>query len=680
MKKKRIYWLAVIVCCLFLWGGAGGRTVLAADHVITDFSKIFYIPAGAVLKDRDMQGLREIYDDMGCMAYTEEGEKLYLNVIWDYSAIDIRTAGAYELKGTVQLPEGYVSKAKLPVWTAEISVQNPGQPEIQVYSRMISAGIYYFPWIADQDPDTMTIWMRKEGEDWVNVSEEGYGFCDTDGMYLSCQSMLPGNVYTLTVTYERGKTRNLTYRYGSDGALDVISYQPGTLGDTLKKDRTIRSIESINEKGLQRCMVYAVRVGQSLAEVRADLEETFHILGSTCEEYEDTAAHPSVMMPSVWDFDQVNTAVPGVYKVTGTFTAPQGYEADSGLLVPEAVAYVTVQRPDQPEVQTCCMTGVNTLYFPMVLDAFLDSQISGFQVYLKNAGTEKRVETGNFYFTRKGLYLKRGGLKQNQEYGIYVLYPGGSTGVYTFQYDEDLITNEHWYERNYADRDGKDFPDIDNGPEKVTDTSTIMVGNRLLDLIRMGEKQIPFEKDGVLIEVPTETVKDWEIEDQDQIQVDISREGNGISVKISKNGNEITEIPGAVLKVPYTSEDGEPTLTDEDGNTYTGTVEETQKVAVIPIDKTGEYTVEETPEEEVSEEADTETEDISQDAEEFHSSGEIPTEAQEERKEKDLSAQHKKTASIVGSIVILLILLWRLQMGKGRKLRKGGRGEREQGK
>ena len=91
--------------------------------------------------------------------------------------------------------------------------------------------------------------------------------------------------------------------------------------------------------------------------------------------------------------------------------------------------------------------------------------------------------------------------------------------MYTFQYDEDLITNEHWYERNYADRDGKDFPDIDNGPEKVTDTSTIMVGNRLLDFIRMGEKQIPFEKDGVLIEVPTETVKDWEIEDQDQIQV-----------------------------------------------------------------------------------------------------------------------------------------------------------------
>ena len=58
---------------------------------------------------------------------------------------------------------------------------------IQVYSRMISAGIYYFPWITEQNPDIMEIWLQKEGEDWVNVSEEGYGVADTDGMYLSCQ-------------------------------------------------------------------------------------------------------------------------------------------------------------------------------------------------------------------------------------------------------------------------------------------------------------------------------------------------------------------------------------------------------------------------------------------------------------------------------------------------------------
>ena len=101
---------------------------------------------------------------------------------------------------------------------------------------------------------------------------------------------------------------------------------------------------------------------------------------------------------------------------------------------------------------------------------------------------------------------------------------------------------------------------------------------------------------------------------------------------------------------------------------------------MIPIDRPGEYTVEEIPEEEASEEADTKTEGISRNTEELHSSGEIPAGAQEKMEEEDLSKQHKKTAAIVENIVILIILLWCLQMGKGRKLRKGGRGEREQGK
>ena len=160
--------------------------------------------------------------------------------------------GAYKITGTVRLPEGYTSNVGLPEWTAWISVQNPGQPEIQVYSRMISAGIYYFPWITEQNPDKMAIWLQKEGEDWVNVSEEGYGFADTDGMYLSCQSMIAENIYTLTVVYNEGKTRNLKYRYQSDGRLEILSYQPGTIGGTVSKDTVIRSCEEIDEKSLQR--------------------------------------------------------------------------------------------------------------------------------------------------------------------------------------------------------------------------------------------------------------------------------------------------------------------------------------------------------------------------------------------------------------------------------------------
>lgn len=693
--KKRLKGLISVfffLLCIFAW--KSGQEVRAAENVITDFSRIFYIPAGAVLKGGSLQKLQEIYDGMSCVAYTEDGEELYLDAVWDYSGIDIQTVGAYKITGTVRLPEGYISNVGLPEWTAWISVQNPGQPEIQVYSRMISAGIYYFPWITEQNPDMMEIWLQREGEDWVNVSEEGYGFADTDGMYLSCQSMLAGNIYTLTVIYNEGKTRNLKYRYQSDGSLEILSYQPGTIGGTVSKDTVIRSCEDIDEKSLQRCMVYAVRAGQSLAEVRTELEETFYILGSTCEEYEDTAAHPAVVMPSVWDFSQVDVNTPGVYKVTGTFTAPEGCTMDPELTVPGAAAYITVQRPDQPEVQTCCVIGVDTLFFPMILDRFTDEQLDNLQVYLQENKEDKEIGNSNFCFDRKGLYLKKSVLKAGREYGIYVTYPGGSTGIYTFVYGGELISNEHWYKRNYADRDGKELPDIANETERVTDTSAILVGNRLLDLMKNGVKMIPFEGDGVLVRIPVEVVKDWNIKAEDQIETDISWVGSDISVKISKNGEAVTDIPGATVEIPYANRDSQTMLTDEDGNSYTGSVNDAQNAAVIPIDKTGDYTVEEQPQNQTESEGDTaEDDDLEEDSpENAEDLGEEKLSEQVEEllsedvknqkanSDENLNSQHKKTASIVIIIVILLILLWNIPMRRGKKLRKGERGEGEQSK
>ena len=112
-------------------------------------------------------------------------------------------------------------------------------------------------------------------------------------------------------------------------------------------------------------------------------------MGSTCEEYEDTAAHPAFIMHSVWDFSRVDVNAPGVYKVTGTFAAPEGCTVDQSLLFRGAAAYITVQRPDQPEVQTCCVVGVDVLFFPMILDCFTDEQLDNLQVYLLENNEDK---------------------------------------------------------------------------------------------------------------------------------------------------------------------------------------------------------------------------------------------------------------------------------------------------
>ena len=132
--------------------------------------------------------------------------------------------------------------------------------------------------------------------------------------------------------------------------------------------------------------------------------------------------------------------------------------------------------------------------------------------------------------------------------------------------------------------------------------STVIVGNRLAALMSAQVEKIPFESGGVLVRVPTKVVKDWEVGPEDEVKVDISREDGDLSVSISKNGEEITDIPGATVEIPKSSGSGTRTvLTDEEGNSYTGMVNETQNVAVIPVDKTGEYSIKEEQSQDASE-------------------------------------------------------------------------------
>ena len=80
MKRKMTFWIFALCFLLMLCPLTGAQKVWAGNSVITDFSRIFYIPAGAVLRGGSLEELKETYDSMSCMAYTEAGEELYLNV------------------------------------------------------------------------------------------------------------------------------------------------------------------------------------------------------------------------------------------------------------------------------------------------------------------------------------------------------------------------------------------------------------------------------------------------------------------------------------------------------------------------------------------------------------------------------------------------------------------------
>ena len=57
----------------------------------------------------------------------------------------------------------------------------------------------------------------------MNLIEEGFALCSGDGLYVSNQSMVVGNTYSLMVVYGDGQrqTGTLRFRYQKDGSLKV---------------------------------------------------------------------------------------------------------------------------------------------------------------------------------------------------------------------------------------------------------------------------------------------------------------------------------------------------------------------------------------------------------------------------------------------------------------------------
>ena len=100
----------------------------------------------------------------------------------------------------------------------------------------------------------MEAYLKKDNGQWLNLTEEGFAFCDEEGLYVSNQSMTAGNTYSILVTYDNGKkqTGTLRFRYLKDGSLNIYSYQYSQIGDIQKPGNCIRSYDTSDEKYLSR--------------------------------------------------------------------------------------------------------------------------------------------------------------------------------------------------------------------------------------------------------------------------------------------------------------------------------------------------------------------------------------------------------------------------------------------
>ena len=83
------------------------------------------------------------------------------------------------------------------------------------------------------------------------------------------------------------------------------------------------------------CCLCSKKRGGSLKQIEKELKENVRLRVSTAEKFENTAENPELILESSWDLSRVNMEKQGVYKVTGSFVIPEGYEVSDSMTLPE---------------------------------------------------------------------------------------------------------------------------------------------------------------------------------------------------------------------------------------------------------------------------------------------------------------------------------------------------------
>lgn len=449
--------ISVFTCIVFSWTG----TVRADSKTeIQNFAPVFYIPAVAVETGSEKTAITEKLGTVTVNAYCSDGSVKTLPIDWDLTSLDTKKPGVSQIQGhPLILDDLFIDENRfLPTYTTQVSVQNPGQPEIQAYSCMQSSGIFVFPWISGLDTEEITVWLKKSGSSWVNLTEGGYAICMDDGLYLGNTAMKAGNLYELAISGKSFQTRILKFMYNSENILEIREYYSRGILGSFTPDKVIRSVEETDPGMDKRCMAFAVETGQNLEEIQKNLARDILLLGSTAETYEDTAENPAQVLHGVWDISGVNVKKPGVYKITGKFQSPEGYRLEENLKLPEMTAYVTVQDPGRPRIDTYYMPEIHQIVFPMILQGFEAQDLT---VWIsENKESWQKMTSLQGEIRDDGICLFRNRLKQGNHYQICLSWTEGATDIYAFDFGEDFITNEKWIQRNFSNRDGQEFPDI----------------------------------------------------------------------------------------------------------------------------------------------------------------------------------------------------------------------------
>lgn len=226
---------------------------------------------------------------------------------------------------------------------------------------------------------------------------------------------------------------------GADGG----SGTPSTTGGSIAPPAVI-TLNRFDEPYRTDAVAFALGTSQE------ELSDWFADVYSGFTGY-DADGNPYDLVSDAWSLDPVDTDTPGVYYAWAEPALGADYTLAAGVSLPRQLCAVSVQTPGKPDIN-CCVSGRGFLRFPWVLSAEQQEQLDEFAVWLRQDSGEWTQLSSGFYFTSDDLQLSQRIFEYGSTYELKVTYPGGQTGVLTFQYDGELSIIDY----TGGDRDGGD--------------------------------------------------------------------------------------------------------------------------------------------------------------------------------------------------------------------------------
>ncbi len=169
----------------------------------------------------------------------------------------------------------------------------------------------------------------------------------------------------------------------------------------------------------------------------------------------DTDGNPYDFITSEWVLADIDTETAGVYYAYIEPTLGTEYILADGVTLPKQLCAVSIQIPGKPDIN-CCLSARGFLRFPWILNEEQENQLDEFVVWLKTDDAEWTSLSEGFNFASDGFQISQRLFSHGSTYELKISYPGGQTGVLSFQYTDNLNIIDY----SGGDRDGGD---VNNG-------------------------------------------------------------------------------------------------------------------------------------------------------------------------------------------------------------------------